>query len=76
MGSRVFNWMLWNKYFRNSKVTIGDNSVNTNYSLYVNNNVKFSVMIMLIFNINNEEKMRIIVWKCWYWNSRSKKHKN
>ena len=43
-AARVFsNWTVdGTNIFRNSKVTIGDNSVNTNYSLYVNGNVKFS----------------------------------
>ena len=43
-AARVFsNWTVdGTNIFRNSKVTIGDNSVNTNYSLYVNGHVKFS----------------------------------
>ena len=43
-AARVFsNWTIdGTNIFRNSKVTIGDNSVNTNYSLYVNGDVKFS----------------------------------
>jgi len=43
-AARVFsNWTVdGTNIFRDSKVTIDDNSVNTNYSLYVNGNVKFS----------------------------------